>query len=275
MDKIASQMLDALGNSDTLKPILAAAGASGLLGGYMTAQTPQRPGESPGQRRWRILRNAVLTGAAGGGATAAFQGGQQAFQTALPPGDVDPVSAGVHSPGARGIMGALGVTAANKGMSGQQEGVAQALGRTLRDKTALPDSLKAMMPSGKGGPRLDPAMLNHSVQGPQIRRALNTYFMGDTGAGSDAASKLTQAELLAAGLPSHLGDAGMAGEKGDMLRSVLNRLGGVSRSRLKPTSILKTPLARNALGLTAALAPQVATGAGNLIGKAFGHHSNQ
>lgn len=54
------------GDKDNLLGMLAAAGGSGLLGGYLSSQTPERHGETRSQRRLRILQNAALTAGAGG-----------------------------------------------------------------------------------------------------------------------------------------------------------------------------------------------------------------
>lgn len=68
---IADVLKSTFSDKTNLMALLAAAGASGLLGGYVTSKSLKRPGETPGQRRARILANALGTGAAGAGAVGA------------------------------------------------------------------------------------------------------------------------------------------------------------------------------------------------------------
>ncbi len=59
-------------------PLLAAGGA-GLAGGVLSSRTPRRYGETRAQRRWRMLRDAVLSAGAGAGAVALAQYGRDQF----------------------------------------------------------------------------------------------------------------------------------------------------------------------------------------------------
>lgn len=68
---VADVLKSTFSDKNNLMALLAAAGASGLLGGYVSSKSLKRPGETPGQRRVRILANALGAGAAGGGAVGA------------------------------------------------------------------------------------------------------------------------------------------------------------------------------------------------------------
>lgn len=96
LQNAGSQAVDAVKGSDSLKAILAAAGASGLAGGVLTAGSEKRHDESPWQRRMRILRNAILAAGAGGGATALLQQGYGHLARPLPLDDKDPVAESWH-----------------------------------------------------------------------------------------------------------------------------------------------------------------------------------
>ena len=96
-----------------LLPYLLAGGGSALAGGALTAMGGERPGEGRWARRWRILRNALLTGGAGVGATALINKGiQDTVTEPLPSTDQDPTMAGIHSvadsPWTRGGAAAYG-----------------------------------------------------------------------------------------------------------------------------------------------------------------------
>jgi hypothetical protein len=180
VNKIASQILQTLSNPDSLKPVLAAAGASGLLGGYLTSQTPQRSGETPAGRRWRIMRNALLTAGAGGGAAALTAGGTKEISNALPANDVDPVVKKLTSPLARVGYGGATLGALNaKGLTGSDQaarrGGPNGLGKIISRNTQSngqsplidPEDLKNLRTQG-----LQSDMLNNSVKGPGIRQSL-------------------------------------------------------------------------------------------------------
>ena len=117
-EKPASQILDQISNYAKEHPgivnsALAAAGAGGLAGGYLSSKTKKRPGESRGSRRMRILRDALLM--AGGAGAAVGLGGiaHDNFANALPKNDTDPVTNVFTSPFGRSLFaaGAGGATA--------------------------------------------------------------------------------------------------------------------------------------------------------------------
>jgi hypothetical protein len=68
---IADVLKSTFSDKTNLTALLAAAAGSGLLGGYVSSKSLRRPGETPGQRRARILANALGAGLAGGGAVGA------------------------------------------------------------------------------------------------------------------------------------------------------------------------------------------------------------
>lgn len=103
LDKIRQYAND---NRGLLTGALAAAGAGGLAGGFLSSQTKERPGESRGSRRLRILRDALMMGGAAGGATMLGGEGYKHLSNALPANDVDPVTNIFTSPFGRGTMAA-------------------------------------------------------------------------------------------------------------------------------------------------------------------------
>lgn len=110
-DKPASQILDQIGeyaknNQGVLTGALATAGAGGLLGGYMSSRGRRRAGETRGQRRMRILRDALLTAGVGGAAAGLGGAAYKQLANALPSNDKDPVTNLFTSPFGRTGMGA-------------------------------------------------------------------------------------------------------------------------------------------------------------------------
>jgi hypothetical protein len=104
----ASQAGDYLQANPTIAAMLLAGGGSGLLGGYLTSQQKEEEGESKAQRRGRILRNALLAGAAGAGTVGLGAAGLKRLSEATPVGSVNPVQEKLTSPFARAIGGAGG-----------------------------------------------------------------------------------------------------------------------------------------------------------------------
>jgi len=276
MDKLASQILQSLANSKYLPEMLAGGGA-GILGGALPADTPQRPGESAGGRRWRILRNALLSGGAGAGAVALARTGQEQLTTALPAGDKDPVVSRLTSPTARGVDAAAGGLAANwSNILGRAQNKAQGvLAKNLGELKILPKGSKLTAP-----------MLNDSQHGPAIRGAMERYFQAN-GHDLDAARKATQTELLASGLPSHLDattsdlanwarprgwlgrqishfDEKMSGPAGNSARALMYRLFGKSVPRLAGGGM--APILKNVAGVgIGAMLPSIIQGSGNML----------
>ena len=155
MSKISSQLLEALKDPKTLSLILGTAGASGLAGGYLSSQTPARRGETPGSRRLRILRNALLTAGLGGGATALGAAGVQHLENALPANDVDPVTHTLGSPVASGAAGLGTMAWLNRGSHKEMDTAATSLAKNLRG-VAGQDLGENAMSAAHGGPSLDP-----------------------------------------------------------------------------------------------------------------------
>lgn len=109
MSKIASALLNQVGdfakaNPKTIAAILAGGGLAGVAGGMASAGNHD-PRESRGSRRLRILRNALLSGAAGAGAVGAGALAHNRLANALPQGDVDPATGVFESIAGRGLMG--------------------------------------------------------------------------------------------------------------------------------------------------------------------------
>jgi len=87
---------------------------SALLGGGMAALAPRKQGEGLGRKTLRVLGNAALAGGLGAGATAALGYGSDQIATALPKGDVDPITHATHSPVVRGIGALVGAGAGHR-----------------------------------------------------------------------------------------------------------------------------------------------------------------
>ena len=87
---------------------------SALLGGGMAALAPRKQGEGLGRKALRVLGNAAVAGGLGAGATAALGYGSDQIATALPKGDVDPITNATHSPVVRGIGALVGAGAGHR-----------------------------------------------------------------------------------------------------------------------------------------------------------------
>lgn len=264
MEKTATQLLSQLGNPDVLKSVLATAGVSGLAGGFLTAQTPQRAGETPGQRRMRIVRNALLTAGAGGGAMALGRAGLHDFASAVPSNSVDPVTGAVSSPIARAVYGGGVWSALNKGRNADITAARSTLGNKLTNLVGsggpggIPQNVLADIKSMGG---LQPSHLTGQTGG-QVRGALDTLLANTAGGATGAQrAKMLQGELLHAGLPSTINAANPAAEIaqnafGNTARSFGNRLfGGLINKgpTLVERGLMKAPIARTALAALAAL----------------------
>jgi len=106
----ASEAGDYLQANPTIAAMLLAGGGSGLLGGYLTSQQKEDESESKMSRRGRILRNALMSAAAGAGAVGLGAEGYRRLAEATPADSVNPVQEKLTSPVARGI-GAVGAGA--------------------------------------------------------------------------------------------------------------------------------------------------------------------
>jgi hypothetical protein len=100
-----------LESNPRIAAMLMAGGGAGLAGGALTAMTPEREEESKGDRRLRILRNALLAGGAGAGVVGLASKGYNKLETALPEGAVHPAEELLTSPTVR-TLGGLGGAAA-------------------------------------------------------------------------------------------------------------------------------------------------------------------
>jgi len=114
----ASEAGDYLQANPTIAAMLLAGGGSGLLGGYLTSQQKEDESESKMSRRGRILRNALMSAAAGAGAVGLGVEGYRRLAEATPAGSLNPVQEKLTSPIARGAgaagVGALGFSAGRK-----------------------------------------------------------------------------------------------------------------------------------------------------------------
>lgn len=115
----SGDLVEYLKQNPRLASMLLAGGGAGLAGGLLTSATPEREGETKGSRRLRILRNALLTGAAGAGAAGLGSEAFKRVEEAIPADQPHPLSSFLTSPLVRtagGAGGALaGVAAGAKG----------------------------------------------------------------------------------------------------------------------------------------------------------------
>jgi hypothetical protein len=93
-----------------LIPALIGGLGAGAIGGFSSAKTKERPGETPGERRMRILRNALGTGVAGAGLGAAVSGLAQTIPNLAPNRTIweDATEGMSDDMGARGVAGLAG-----------------------------------------------------------------------------------------------------------------------------------------------------------------------
>jgi hypothetical protein len=159
MDKEAlAQRLEGLGLSrerleSTLKnpevalPLMAAA-TGGLAGGVLSGRSPRKPGETRAQKRRRILRDALFSAGAAGGATALGQYGYNQLNTAIPVNVENPASEalkGVGSVGA-GVGAGWGVGHLHRrGRESDARVILERLGETLDSKTTGMDRLRSLL----------------------------------------------------------------------------------------------------------------------------------
>lgn len=279
---LTEQILGHLKDASALNSVLAGAGVSGALGGIMTSQTAQRPGETPGGRRWRIIRNALLASAAGGGAVALGQAGVKELNNAVPAGDKDPVWNTLGGGVSRSLLGLGTFGALNRKVIGtgpKSVSDAATAQKTLRNLLTAKDS--TLGPEGQAAlsdnKPLDLA-LKQPESGMQIRKALQERIDALSASGpqkpkifSSTLDKLEgsplQRELVNAGLPSTLETGGTAvaqnGFRND-LRALAQRTVGIRGPTLAATTGLRKflpPAARTALAIgAAAVGPQLIEG---------------
>jgi hypothetical protein len=118
------------------------------LGGYLSSKSKRRPNEDPGERRKRILRDALVMAAGAGGATALGTTAHNYLSNALPQGDVDPLT-NVFTSG-------FGRTAAGAGIGGAATAYGNKMYRPRRAQ-ALLRSLMEANPTHTWGQEVGPA----------------------------------------------------------------------------------------------------------------------
>lgn len=105
-------------------PYLLSGGAGAAAGGFLTARTPERPGEDRVSRRKRILRNAALLGAGTAGAHKLIDAGLPGITTPKPPGGPTVPQAALEginkNPAYYGVAGGTLATLVAR-MSGKEE----------------------------------------------------------------------------------------------------------------------------------------------------------
>lgn len=208
---------------DATRAIIAALG-TGAVAGVGTAMGKQLYGESRGQKRMRVLRNALLAAGLGGGATAALQAGAHQLSNALPANAADPVQEQW-----KGIRNTAGDLASS--LPSQLFGAHRALklnekGEPIADKALreLADRLTTHTPPAREG---SPSFTDYLLSKPETQHlandmsaanrpmieSLKAKWMGEHG--QPGSGKLMSA---LSGLPS--ADGAMSAENG---RSMMNR----------------------------------------------------
>ena len=107
----ANEVIEYLKSNPRLASMLLAGGGAGLAGGMLTAGGAEREGETKGSRRLRILRNALLSGAAGAGAAGLGSEAFSRMEQAIPADQPHPLSAFLTGPEVRGAGGVAGALA--------------------------------------------------------------------------------------------------------------------------------------------------------------------
>jgi len=194
----ASQAGDYLEANPTLAAMLLAGGGAGLLGGYLTSQQEEDESESKMQRRGRILRNALLAGAAGAGTVGLGAAGYKRLAEATPAGSKNPVQEKLTSPFARGAgaagLGALGFA---KGMGLDDTAIANearsslSAAEQLKAKGATPDEIitlakrKGFSPNTSGF--INPAINRSPLLDKALKLLVGTSRAGQLARGAAAA----------------------------------------------------------------------------------------
>jgi hypothetical protein len=269
-------LLDQLKDPKLLPLILGGAGAAGIAGGALTAGTPLQPNETPGQRRMRILRNGLLSAAAGGGAVALGGIGSHALTNALPAGDVDPITSAVTSPLTR-----LGASAATWGglnarlgheVNTARQSLAQKLyrgapntaqGNALRNylrpigttnEHVNPNLLDELFNQPGGNPRLPGVQpfLDRQNTAVSTLRNMATSLSAQPGAADEQVRKA----LLEAGFSPSQGRRPIM----DLLERAGHRLGGSGSDIAVSGRRMTNPLVRTALAAAALGTPEILQG---------------
>lgn len=129
------QVLSTLTQPGVVMPLLAALGA-GTVGGVMSARGKPRRGETPAQRRRRVVRDALLAGVLGGGATAAGRVAVSNFGQALPAATESPVNPTARNIG-RAAAGFSVGGAVGRAYSGSRNDAAREVLQQLRGSEGL------------------------------------------------------------------------------------------------------------------------------------------
>ena len=107
-----------LNGNPRIAAMLAVGGGTALLGGGLTAREKERTGESKGSRRLRILRNALLTGAAGAGTVGLASSGYDSLANAVPANSETPATELAGNPLTR-VLAAVGLGGAGLSAGGK------------------------------------------------------------------------------------------------------------------------------------------------------------
>lgn len=250
-DQIAKQVLvnaltpvkSAAGIMDWAKenPALATGIGSGVAGGLLTAGGRRQPGESRTRRTFRVLRNALLTGALGAGAVGAVRAGGNALSNALPADDVDPATRALTS---GTLRGALGITGAGAGayMSRNMGRSTEKPTRAILDLFNTAHTQEAAVPGSHGlaaqhrGQRLSRLAQNVLNAKPSNLEGLENMF---SGAGEGNVRRVVDE------LGGHATATSRAKVMDDFLRAGINTAGpgggwrgGLKRNLVNPAKML-------------------------------------
>jgi len=111
----------------TLRNMAIAGGAGGIGGALLSSARRRKPSEDDGERRSRVLRDALLGAAMGAGGAGALSYGMRQFGNALPVGDESPGSRFLDSPATRVALGLGGGWAGDRYTAGNRNTVANLL----------------------------------------------------------------------------------------------------------------------------------------------------
>lgn len=137
LDSLGTAASSTFKSKNVLGLMLASALASGGIGGLLTARTPKRSGETPNERRLRILKNALGAGAAGAGVVGAGALAKNMFESAPEiPGVTGQVSSVLRDPLTRTLSIVGGAGFGNR------------IGASMDKKQALNEIMRALNAAG-------------------------------------------------------------------------------------------------------------------------------
>jgi hypothetical protein len=155
-DSLLNTAQTTFNNPKVLGMLLASAVGSGALGGLLSSRTPKRPGETPNQRRKRILMHTLGSGAAGAGAVGAGALGYNLFKQS-------PEAPGVPSKFVEALTSLPGraMTAVTGGVAGNRVGA-------FSEKKELTNSIASQgasrrMPNGRKTPPITPQSITDAM----------------------------------------------------------------------------------------------------------------